>query len=45
MRYLLLCMVLFSFCSCKRIKIEYPVIEDKTRPSDFDERMREICPF
>jgi len=45
MRYLLLCMLLFSFCSCKRIKIEYPVLEDTTRPDDFDERMRHSSPF
>lgn len=55
MRYLLLGVILFSLCSCKRVETESPVLqkggdsespsEDKTLPSDFNERMREICPF
>jgi hypothetical protein len=46
----------FSFCSgCKRPEFEPPKLmrggdsepleEDTSRPSDFNERMRRICPF
>lgn len=57
MRYLLLGVLLFSLTSCggRRIKLESPKLqkggdsespsEDKTLPSDFKERMRQICPF
>lgn len=55
MKYLLISLLLINFVGCRKINCEMPKLqkggdseapnEDKTLPSDFKERMRQICPL